>query len=341
MVRAFLPAKTATRTVVRRGPISGLGMNVARYAPTSMCGDPAFDVPGPYDTMPSSPNYAAMKRSTMQYGRQLRGLGHGGGGGGGHHGGGGGGGGHHGGGGGRGGGPRGGYGPYWDGSLDTGFLETSIVDCGPSCIWDGYACQCPDMSSDRPAVPIGLARAVSGLGAVPQSKYHHDSWSGDDPAVLEADELDDSVGNGVFDGAGAAPIQHAGNGVFEAHYAEPGYLYRERMGEPGEIIDATTGNPIIYHPNAGQSSHEDILRTYRRFDQETPRYYGPMGKGRPSGFVRSTSTSNAVTPPASIPPLAGLGLSLTDSSSLLPYAVGGLLLGVAAGILYSSMKKGG
>ena len=309
-------------------------MNVAARSPTSMCDAPPLgsseylDVPGPYDTMPSSPNYAAMKRSTMQYGRQLRGLGHGGGGGGGHHGGGGGhgGGGHY---GGRG-GYWGGYGPY------TGFIETDVVDCGPNCIWDGYACLCPDM----PPVPIQQASPISGLGAVPQSRYHHDSWSGDDPAVLEADELDDSVGNGVFDGAGAAPIQHAGNGVFEAHYAEPGYLYRERMGEPSEVIDATTGNPIVYHPNAGQSSHEDILRTYRRWDQETPRYYGPM-RSRQPGSVLTRSTANAATPPASISPLKGLGQSLTDSSSLLPYAVGGLLLGVAAGILYTSMKKGG
>ena len=64
-------------------------------------------------------------------------------------------------------------------------------------------------------------------------------------------------------------------------------------------------------------------------------------RARQPGSVLTRSTASAATPPASIPPLAGLGLSLTDSSSLLPYAVGGLLLGVAAGILYTSMKKGG
>jgi len=265
----------------------------------------------------------------MQYGRQLRGLGHHGGGGGGGHGGGG----HHGGHGGRGGyGWRGGY---WDGGPYTGFLETSVVDCGPNCIWDGYACLCPDM----PPVPIGPASPISGLGEVPQSKYHRDSWSGDDPAVLEAVEQDDVVGNGIFDGAGAAPIQHAGNGVFESKYAEPGYLYRERLGEPSEVLDATTGNPIVYHPNAGQSSHEDILRTYRRWDQETPRYYGPMGPPQ-RGSVPTKSTAFAITTPVVVPALKGLGQSLTDSSSLMPYAVGGLILGVIAGVVFTSMKKG-
>lgn len=187
----------------------------------------------------------------------------------------------------------------------------------------------------RQAMPYG--RQMRGLGATNLSPYHRDSWSGEDPAVQMAADDDDSVGNGIFDGEGAAPVQHAGSGVFEARYAEPGYLYRERMGEPSESVDTTNGNPIVYHSNAGGSSHEDFLRTYRQFDLETPRWYGRADRG-----VKPTDI--APTPPAATPPstpvtVAGFGQTLgTGAATYVPYAIGGVLIGVAVGMLYGKYK---
>jgi hypothetical protein len=162
-------------------------------------------------------------------------------------------------------------------------------------------------------MPYG--RQLRGLGADSSEAPFHDSWAGGDAAAIRASEADDTVGNGIFDGEGAPPVQHAGNGVFEAKYSEPGYLYRERLGRPSEVLDQTTGEPIIYHPNAGGAWHEDVLRTYRKWDVETPRYY------------------------TSKPRSGGLGQAEGETQKYAPYAVGGLLLGIAAAIAYKQFKR--
>jgi hypothetical protein len=162
--------------------------------------------------------------------------------------------------------------------------------------------------------------------------YYQDSWSGDDLAKLNASHADDTVGNGIFDSLAAPPVQHAGNGVFEARYSEPGYLYRERLGRPSEVLDQTTGNPIIYHPNAGGSWHEDVLRTYRKWDVETPRYYS----GPP--YTQIQAPLGADDTESEDKPLSPSGTS--DTAKYAPYAIGGLLLGVAAAMVYKQYKKG-
>lgn len=171
-------------------------------------------------------------------------------------------------------------------------------------------------------MPYG--RQLRGFGAIPEGPFH-DTWAGDDLAVLVAGDDDDTVGNGIFDGPGSPPVQHAGNGVFEARYSEPGYLYRERLGRPSEVLDQTTGNPLIYEPNAGGSWHEDRLRSYRKWDVETPRYY---------------SAPPYIMPPQ---PMGALGQDLGggETEKYIPYAIGGLLLGVAAAMLYKQYKTGG
>lgn len=172
-------------------------------------------------------------------------------------------------------------------------------------------------------MPYG--RQMRGLGGIPDNPWYSDSWGGYDAIKSQANIDDDTVGNGIFDGPGAPPVQHAGSGVFEARYSEPGYLYRERLGKPSEVLDQTTGEPIIYHPNAGGSWHEDVLRTYRKFDVETPRYY---------------SSGPYVPSPIDNPPVApGVGQTPSDESEYIPYAIGGLLVGVAAAVIYKHYKK--
>ena len=59
---------------------------------------------------------------------------------------------------------------------------------------------------------------------------------------------DDVVGNGVFDPPGSGPNINADYGVFADHQSLPGYVYRDRDYAPSEVIDATTGQPIMYVP---------------------------------------------------------------------------------------------
>jgi len=153
---------------------------------------------------------------------------------------------------------------------------------------------------------------ASGLGMVPNSSAYKDSWSGDDPAVLNAAEADDIAGNGIFDGAGAPPTAHANTGVFASNFSLPGYLYREQPTEPSEIRDTTTGNPVVYQPGPADW-YADMRETYRPFDLETPRYYQNQdGAAQPKSMQGLGDTSSIASSISAYAPwlLLGGGLAL-------------------------------
>ncbi len=59
-------------------------------------------------------------------------------------------------------------------------------------------------------------------------------------------ELDDTNGAGIFDPPGSKPNNYPDAGVFAMSWGLPGYLAREKMYAPSEIIDGTTGRPVTY-----------------------------------------------------------------------------------------------
>lgn len=59
-------------------------------------------------------------------------------------------------------------------------------------------------------------------------------------------EMDDVDGNGVFDPPGSRPNTYPDAGIMASSYSKPGYLARDRMYAPSEVIDANTGRPIEY-----------------------------------------------------------------------------------------------
>ena len=59
-------------------------------------------------------------------------------------------------------------------------------------------------------------------------------------------EMDDVQGSGIFDAAGTDPNIYPDAGVLADRYSVPGYLARERMFEKSEVVDSTTGRPVIY-----------------------------------------------------------------------------------------------
>ncbi len=153
-----------------------------------------------------------------------------------------------------------------------------------------------------------------------------DTWGGADKALARAAVEDDNVGNGIFDGAGAPPVQHADNGIFEARYSEPGWLYRERLTRPGPGVDTNNGLPVVSMP-AGGSWPGEMARAYRPWDDETPRLYGKQPP------IRRMS--------APVPSAVGsLGddASGADTASLAEWAIGGLVAGAGAYVLYSLLR---
>lgn len=196
-------------------------------------------------------------------------------------------------------------------------------------------------------MPYG--RPLRGLGAVPNTPYYHDAWAGADTATLQAAMDDDNVGNGIFDTVDAPPVQHAGSGVFEARYSEPGYLYRERMTQDNAMTDAA-GNQVIFRPGGGGYS-DDMDPTWREYDREVPRYYGtPQLPAPPTAVYDPTVPPSAMpmtlstVPPVNFKapavPVKGLG-ALEGSAGYGSWAVGGLIIGVAGAIVYATltMKK--
>lgn len=59
-------------------------------------------------------------------------------------------------------------------------------------------------------------------------------------------EMDDASGNGVFDPPGTRPNIYPDSGIMSSAYSIPGYLARERMYAPSEVVDANTGRPVTY-----------------------------------------------------------------------------------------------
>lgn len=173
-------------------------------------------------------------------------------------------------------------------------------------------------SSYRPRRVLSQAqvgRPVRGASLAPNSPFNRDSWAGNDEETIVVMDEDDTAGNGIFDSRSAPAVQHAGNGVFEARYSEPGYLYRERLTEPGTITDVRTGTPIISLP-AGTSWPSEIAEVYRSWDNETPRYYGRRSLGE-------------VLPPS------------ISQASPVEYAIAGLILGASLAVIKRVLKKRG
>lgn len=214
-------------------------------------------------------------------------------------------------------------------------------------------------------MPYG--RQFRGFGALPETENYGDSWAGDDPAVRDAVEADDNVGNGIFDGPGAPPTGNAGAGVFESKYSLPGYVYREQPTRPSEVVDTTTGNQIVFQPNAGGSWAGDVAQTYRSFDRESPRLYTDQKRLRPKyvpgvlqppasgvaptvadlqnlvlpGAATMAPTAIATTPIAVPTAAAGFGAMDTDTmKEYAKWAIGGVLFGVALALAVRTLGRG-
>lgn len=59
---------------------------------------------------------------------------------------------------------------------------------------------------------------------------------------------DDVDGNGIFDAFNTHGNIHPDAGVFADAASLPGYLAREKFFTPSEVIDVTTGEPVMYVP---------------------------------------------------------------------------------------------
>lgn len=96
----------------------------------------------------------------------------------------------------------------------------------------------------RPAAPPPSADAGN-----PEYQSSLERGMKDYPNELDSlSDLDDVNGNGIFDAPGTHGNVHPDSGVFADRKSLPGYIDRERMFQPSEVLDVTTGEPVMYVP---------------------------------------------------------------------------------------------
>lgn len=129
----------------------------------------------------------------------------------------------------------------------------------------------PDLrfSSMNPAYSVYAGtwgRQLAGLG---QEQMNTQTSSADEGIadypneLLMLAEADDISGNGVFDPHGSPGNLHPDEGIFADKASMPGYLMRERFYAPSEVIDATTGEQVMYVPGGAVPIDQSQVDTFR------------------------------------------------------------------------------
>lgn len=157
-------------------------------------------------------------------------------------------------------------------------------------------------------------------------------------------EMDDVQGNGVFDPHGSHGNIHPDEGVFADHENLPGYLVRDQYYAPSQVIDGTTGEPVMYVPGGAVAIDQSQLNTYRdrQLLWEIPpgmsserRHHPPDGDTWiPEEYSWPISGIGADLPPPGSDPA-----SLPDQRSKVPVIAGFVIIGLAVGIVAATVMK--
>lgn len=175
-------------------------------------------------------------------------------------------------------------------------------------------------------------RQLAGTGIEVQDEQTDQGWAKNELDVYA--EKDDVQGNGVFDPPGTEPNIYPDAGVFANRNGLPGYLARERMYQPSEVVDSTTGRPVVY-VNGGAVSMDSAAQIafIERNMYGAPKPVIERQEAYAPGF---RSTWNVRQNPAPIS-TSGLGAAPWSGPKLLLATVA---VGAAMGGLYAMLKKG-
>lgn len=143
---------------------------------------------------------------------------------------------------------------------------------------------------------------------------------------------DDVQGNGLFDPPGSPGNIHADYGVFVDHESLPGYVVRDQFYRPSQVIDGTTGEPVMYVPSGAVAIDETQLATFQQLNElyEVPPGVAPFNPGHPE-------VESEVVPTEYAWPISGLGAS-DGSSRKFGIIAGCAILGAAVGIFAATVK---
>jgi hypothetical protein len=145
-------------------------------------------------------------------------------------------------------------------------------------------------------------------------------------------EADDVNGNGVFDPHGSPGNQYPDEGIFADSESMPGYVMRDQFYAQSEVIDGTTGYPVMYVPGGAVPIDEGQWDTdaARQLMYELQPGISPQSFGTP-GFE-----DNWIPEDYSMP-VAGLGE--TPEPSRVGIFMSFAVVGVAVGLVVATLRK--
>lgn len=112
-------------------------------------------------------------------------------------------------------------------------------------------------------------------------------------------EADDVVGNGVFDPHGSHGNVHPDQGIFQDHQSIPGYMERDKFYTPSEVVDVTTGKPVMYVPGGA------VAIDYAQKQAFENRLLWSLPPGVNPWRPNPVSTESTVTPRGAARPVHG------------------------------------
>ena len=186
-------------------------------------------------------------------------------------------------------------------------------------------------------------RNFSGLGVT--SMLSADRGIQDYPNELNMlAEMDDVQGNGVFDPHGSHGNIHPDEGVFADHENIPGYLVRDEYYAPSQVIDGTTGEPVMYVPGGAVAIDQSQLETYR--DRQLLWEIPP---GMSAEHRESPPDGDTWIPDEYSWPISGIGVdppppgsdpaSLPEGKSKVPVVASFAIIGLAFGVFVATLMK--
>lgn len=162
-------------------------------------------------------------------------------------------------------------------------------------------------------------------------------------------EMDDVQGNGVFDPHGSHGNIHPDEGVFADHQNLPGYLVRDQYYAPSQVIDGTTGEPVMFVPGGAVAIDQSQLDTYRERQLlwELQPGLSPEPVTSPDGGdtwipaeyswpVSGVGADATVSPPGSDPASLSPG---SQPKSRVPLIASFAIVGVAVGLFVATITK--
>jgi len=180
-------------------------------------------------------------------------------------------------------------------------------------------------------------RNLAGLGGQQvevQDEAAEPAWADNELKLLK--ELDDVTGDGVFDPPGTKPNFYRDAGVFAGRWGAPGYIERERSFHLSEIVDATTGRPVVYVPSGAVSMDSAAQVAYI----ENGRYPAPVPvlNSQEGRQLPRRSTVNVMQNPEPVTSASGTGALPFGLSWNAAAAIAGAL-GLAAGVTIALARR--